>query len=221
MKTWFSINAGRNADAAISIFDDIGARGVPTDDFREQLDAVGKVATLKVFITSNGGDPVTGFAVHKMLAAHPAKKLVTVNGLAASVAAVIALAGDEINMPSNAMLMIANPFGSTSGRNAAVTAVGEALATLQDAMINTVVARSGMKPTDVRGMMERETWLTAAEAVEIGLADRVIAASQMCAAVDTHRFANVPKAIRALDPTRKPRGFDDIRLRAFHKYNGG
>ncbi|OJV00602.1 head maturation protease, ClpP-related [Nitrobacter sp.] len=159
---------------------------------------------------SAGGDIPSGFALYNMLDRHPAKKIVTVDGLAASMASVIAMAGDEIVMPSNSMLMIHNPWGAVNGDSETLISFGEALAKMRDTIAETYVARSGQPMDDVLTMMSRETWLSAQEAVDMGFADRVEEPRKMAARVNTSRFLNTPLALRKMAVDFKPRSFDDI-----------
>jgi ATP-dependent protease ClpP protease subunit len=131
MDTWFKAEKRDNGEGHIAIFSDIGAWGVSASDFRRQLDAIGKVDTLNVAIGSNGGDVFTGFQIYNMLARHDARKIVTIEGIAASMASVIAMAGDEVVMPENSMIMIHNPFGGVVGEADEVKSFGEAI--VQDA----------------------------------------------------------------------------------------
>jgi ATP-dependent Clp protease protease subunit len=192
-KSWFTMAAGKSGSGEIRIFNDIGDFGVTAMDFANELDAIGKVSTLNVSISSNGGDVAQGFAIYNMLERHKAHKVVTVEGLAASMASVIAMAGDEVRMPSNAMMMIHNPWGVTMGEADQMISFGEALQTMQDNIVDAYVARTGMDKTEVEAMMARETWLSAKKAVELGFADTVENSLQIAAAFDLRKFKHVPK----------------------------
>ncbi len=219
-RNWFSMRASAGDVGAISIYSDIGGWGVSASDFRRSLNELGKPRELHITVSSNGGDIPSGFAIYNMLARHPAKKHVTIDGIAASMASVIAMAGDEVVMPSNSMLMIHNPWGVMSGDSEAMLSFGEALAKMRDQIAETYVARSGQTMDDVLSMMSRETWLTAQEAVDMGFADRVEQPRKMAALVNTSKFLNTPIALRKLTADFKPRSFEDIAAKAWQKYNG-
>ena len=195
--SWFKIKgAADETSADISIFSDIGGWGVSVQDFHDQLTALGNPDTLRIAIASDGGDVSTGFAIYNMLNRHPANKIVTVEGLAASMASVIAMAGDEIVMPSNSMLMIHNPWGSIIGESDQIASFADALASMQESIAQAYVARTGLDIADVRAMMNKETWLSAESAVEKGFADRVEEPVAMAAsAFNLARFAHVPAAL--------------------------
>src|SRR4051794_3430742 len=110
-KAWFTTARRAGApNGEIGIFSDIGAGGVTAGAFHAALTAMRGAKTLLISINSDGGDVTTGFAIYNMLERHPARKVVRVEGLAASMASVIATVGDEVIMPANAMLMIHNPW---------------------------------------------------------------------------------------------------------------
>jgi ATP-dependent Clp endopeptidase proteolytic subunit ClpP len=190
-KTWFAIGRAAHG-AAISIHSDIGDFGIGAGEFARQLQALGSPKELRISINSNGGDVSTGFAIYNMLNRHPANKIVTVEGIAASMASVIAMAGDEIVMPSNAMLMIHNPWGAITGKSDEIASFADALEMMQSNMAAVYRARSGQSLATIRAMMDRETWLDASAAVEKGFADRIEEPMKAVASVDLSRFANAP-----------------------------
>jgi len=196
--SWFSIKAASNASADISIFSDIGGNGLTAQAFADTLSGLGSRGTLRIAISSDGGDVSTGFAIYNMLNRHPANKIVTVEGLAASMASVIAMAGDEIVMPENSMLMIHNPVGAIVGGAEQMSSFADALAIMQENIAQTYVDRSGQSMATVQKMMNDETWLGAEAAVEKGFADRVakpVAASAR--AFNLTRFSHVPNNLFA------------------------
>src|SRR5689334_5129571 len=105
----FSVRNAAGKSADVSILGDSGAWGVSFQDFKNSLDATGSPRVLNISINSDGGDVYTGFAIYQYLALHSAKKIVRVEGLAASMASVVAMVGDEIIMPRNSTMMIHNP----------------------------------------------------------------------------------------------------------------
>lgn len=192
-KSWFDFNAGADGSAEISIFGEIGGYGVSAASFKEQLTALGGVSEIRLSINSAGGDIPTGFAIYNMLNRHPANKVVTIEGLAASMASVIAAAGNEVVMPSNAMLMIHNPWGSVVGGVEEIQSFGNALKIMQDNIARAYKDRTGLALPVIRGMMDRETWLSAKDAVSKGFADTIEKPVALDAkAFNLTRFINVP-----------------------------
>lgn len=193
-KSWFTMHAAADGTADISIFSEIGAWGITAGMFKDQLVGLGAPSEIRVSISSDGGDVADGFAIYNLLNRHPANKIVTVEGLAASMASVIAMAGDEVVMPSNAMLMIHNPWGVAIGEADQLASFAEALAIMQTNIAQTYKARTGLPLSEIKAMMERETWLSAKDAVAKGFADRVekTAAPVDAKAFNLARFNRVP-----------------------------
>lgn len=188
--SWFKAQQTSGA-GRITLMSDIGEFGVTAADFRVALASLGSVQRLDIDINSNGGDVTEGFAVYNMLARHPARKIVTILGLAASMASVIAMVGDEVMMPSNAMLMIHNPFGGAIGNASTIKSFGEALDIMQSSIRDVYARRTGLPSAQIAQMMDAETWLSAARSVELGFADRTIDPIR-AAAVSTARFRHPP-----------------------------
>ena len=188
--SWFKAQQTSGA-GRITLMSDIGEFGVTAADFRVALASLGSVQRLDIDINSNGGDVTEGFAVYNMLTRHPARKIVTILGLAASMASVIAMVGDEVMMPSNAMLMIHNPFGGAIGNASTIKSFGEALDIMQSSIRDVYARRTGLPSAQIAQMMDAETWLSAARSVELGFADRTIDPIR-AAAVSTARFRHPP-----------------------------
>jgi ATP-dependent Clp protease protease subunit len=196
-KSWFSAKAKGAARGEIAIMNDIGAWGVTQQDFFDGLNSLGPVTDLDVFISSDGGDVSTGFAIYDMLNRHEANKVVRVMGLAASMASVIAMAGDEVVMPGNAMLMIHNPWGGVMGESKEIKSFAAALDMMQANIQDAYVKRTGMDAADVAEMMDVETWLTADKALKLGFADRVEDPIEIAARYNLAKFNKVPKLFGA------------------------
>ena len=131
--------------------------------------------------------------IYNVLRAHKAKVIVTIDGLAASIASVIAMAGESIIMPENAMMMIHDPAGLAMGTADDMLKMAEALGKIKTSLVAAYSTKANIDDAQIIDMMSEETWLTAAEAVEIGLADEVAAPVQMAAAYDLSMFKHPPK----------------------------
>lgn len=150
------------------LFDDMTPK-----QFHEELTALGDVADLKVMINSPGGDVFAGQAIHSMLVRHPANVTVYVDGLAASIASIVAMAGDTVVMPKNAMMMVHNPWTVALGDAREFRKLADTLDGIRDAMIAAYEGKTGKTRAELLPILNAETWMTADEAVGMGFADRI------------------------------------------------
>lgn len=167
------------------------------------LQALGGQA-VDVSIHSFGGDALAGIAIHNMLAKYPGKKRMTVEGLAASAASLIAMAGDEIIIPANAFLMIHEAWGGTWGTAGEMRDQANVLEAISAAYRDTYAKRSGQAPEAVAELMAAETWMRGDEAVAMGFATGIgepIDAKAMArlGPIPAGRFQRVPAALTELD----------------------
>ena len=184
MKPFWTIKAAVNDDSTgeiylygfidsdPSMFGEIDGVNTPLGFVRE-LDALGNVDNLDIRINSPGGSVFAGQAMYSILQRHPARKTITVDGLAASIASVIAMAGDEVVMPSNAMMLVHNPHGLSMGFAADHRKAADELDSIREGMIAAYKDKTGLRRNAIIKIMDEETWLTASEAKEQGFADRV------------------------------------------------
>lgn len=142
--------------------------------FREELAKYADVAEIKLYINSNGGSVFEGTAIYNQLKRHPAKKTVYIDGFACSIASVIAMAGDEIIMPRNALMMIHNMWMCAYGNSAELRKTADDLDIINNAGKQAYLQKAGEKVTEelITRMMDDETWLTAEDCIRYGLADR-------------------------------------------------
>lgn len=194
---WFSINAkAETGHAEIMIYDEIGLWGVTAKEFVDQLNAL-EVKTIDLRLNTPGGSVFDGNAIFNALQRHPAEVNVYVDGLAASMGSVIALAGRSVRMAENAMIMIHNPWTLAIGDADQLRDTADVLDKLRGGIAQTYVAKTGMDIEAVHEAMDAETWFTAEEALNAGLADEIIvgvdakATAKMKAALT--RFKNAPQ----------------------------
>ena len=197
MKRWYDFRAQARG-AEIVIYDEIGAFGIPAKAFLDELKALGPVAELTVRINSPGGSVFDGVAIYNALKRHDAAITVWIDGIAASIASMIAMAGDEVVMPENAMLVLHDPSGLVAGTAADMRAMAEALERMKAGMVAAYRDKSGRDDAEIEALMRDETWLSAQEAVELGLADRVEQPVRMAAHFDLSRFRHPPPQLAAL-----------------------
>ena len=186
------------------IYDEIGAFGIPAKTFLDELKALGPVAELTVRINSPGGSVFDGVAIYNALKRHDAAITVWIDGIAASIASMIAMAGDEVVMPENAMLVLHDPSGLVAGTASDMRAMADALDKMAAAMVAAYRDKSGRDDAEIEALMAAETWLSAEEAVELGLADRVEQPVKMAAHFDLSRFRNPPPQLAAILTSSTP-----------------
>jgi len=202
---WFSIQAKTNNKSAdVMIYDRIGkdfwgdGSTVEAKRLINELKALGELETINVFINSPGGSVFDGNAIYNYLKSHKAEINVKVDGIAASIASVIAMSGDEIEMPENAMIMIHDPAGLVAGTAEDMNKMAVALEKIKTGMIAVYHNRSRLENDQISEMMTDETWLTAAEAVKYGLADKVTEKVSIQAGLKgLEQYKNVPKNLIA------------------------
>lgn len=200
MGAGFSIKARANAEAEIVIYEDIGEGwfgGVTAKQFADDLKALGKIDTINLRINSAGGDVFDGLAIYRRLVDHPAKVIAHVDGVAASIASVIAMAGDEIRISESGFVMIHNAWGGAIGTGDDLRAMGERLDKATAAIADVYEARTKQKPAQLKSWMDAETWLTASDAVQHGFADSIVANLRMAARIDPakHKYRHAPAAL--------------------------
>mgnify|MGYP007100048922 CR=1 FL=1 len=171
--TWYAINMKEGADEAeIIIYDEIGYFGISANKFINDLRAI-KTSTINVRLNSPGGEVFDGTAIHNGLRSHGAKVVVHVEGVAASAASFIAMAGDEVRMADNAYLMIHNAWGGVMGDADDVRTYADMLEKINDNIAGMYQRKAGKNRKHWRALMDAETWFNAAEAKAEGLVDAV------------------------------------------------
>ncbi len=164
--------------AEVNIYDEIGMWGVTASDFVKDLTGVGS-AEIRLHINSPGGDVFEGLAILTALRQHPAKVTVSVDGVAASAASFIAMAGDEIVMAPNAMMMIHDASGMVYGNADDLTQMADLLDKASQNIATIYAERAGGDADKWRAAMKIETWYTDQEAVDAGLADSIMGATKV------------------------------------------
>lgn len=180
-----------DAHAEISIYDEIGFFGTTAGEFRNQLKAL-DVDHITLRLNSPGGDVFDALAIYNQLREHRASIDVIVDGLAASAASFIAMAGDTIKMSRHSRLMIHEAWGVAIGPAADMRKSADMLESLTRDIADIYSERSG-RPVDVwLAYMQAETWFEAQEAVDAGLADEVLSSFAPKNAFDLSMFLRPP-----------------------------
>lgn len=154
----------------IDLMDEIGYWGVTAQDFVDELLGIDS-SSIELHVNSPGGDVFDGVAIMNALADHPATINVVVDGLAASAASFIAMAGDSVRMNRGSQMMIHDAAGLCVGNAADMEAMKALLDRISDTIAGLYAERAGGSVEDWRDLMRAETWYSAAEAVTAGLAD--------------------------------------------------
>ncbi|MBZ0127548.1 MAG: Clp protease ClpP [Rhodobacteraceae bacterium] len=196
MTSWYAIRARGpetvKAGAEVSIYDEIGAYGVSAKGFLAELGALPEGAPVDLRLNSPGGSVFDAVAIYNALKRHDGKVTVWIDGIAASAASYVAMAGDEIVMPENAFLMIHDPSGLAMGTAGDMRAMAEALDKIAGSLVRGYAAKSGKTDDEIAALMVAETWFDAADAVAAGFADRMAEPVRMAAHFDIAQFRNAP-----------------------------
>jgi ATP-dependent Clp protease protease subunit len=170
--------------------------------FKEDLDALGKIDVLNVYINSPGGDVFAGQSIYSMLKRHSATVNVHVDGLAASISSIIAMAGDRVYMPKNAMMMIHNPSTDVWGTANEMREMADRLDNIRGSLLAVYKDKTDKTDEELIEMLDAETWMTADEAVEHGFADEVIEEKKIAACIDGEEIFNnykkIPETVKSL-----------------------
>lgn len=186
-KLWNIRNAADNTPV-LEIFGDIGRSKKPDDswwgysepgagtfqEFANDLKKIGNVPELRVEIHSYGGSVTVGKGMHDKLLEHPANKTAVIYGICASAATYVALACQKVQIPANSFFLIHNSTGACYGTAEDMQQCAEMLDIADESIANLYVARTGKSLEEIQDIMDRDTWMSGTEAVEIGLADEVI-----------------------------------------------
>ena len=141
---------------------------ISAKQFSDELKKIPEtVNTINVRINSPGGDVFDGIAIFNRLKQHKAKKIVHIDGLAASIASIIALAGDEIIMGEGALFMVHLPWTFSMGNRMDLDNTVNRLMDVEEQMLGIYSKKSGLAKSEIRAMLEKETWLGADEAIEM------------------------------------------------------
>lgn len=198
-QSWYKVQAKKDAPSEVHIFDEIGAWGVDARSFRESIAGLGD---LNVTIHSPGGDVNDGLAIFNTLQRHPGKVRVEVNTMAASMASIIALAGDETVITENGFFMVHNPWTVAMGDADGFEHTANEMRKIEDVLVSSYVRETGQSEADIRAMMRAETWLNADEAVEKGFASEILPATRAVATINDfksdlpNKFSHWPSALK-------------------------
>ena len=194
---YYAPAASAGETATIQIFDQIGedwfgGSGLSGKQFSDVLSEVGN-GPLLVEINSPGGNVWDGLSIYNQLRGRRAPVTTRVVGIAASIASIIALAGDKVEMADAALMMIHDPSGMASGTSEDMRKMADALDQHAEVLVGVYAKKTGRSPESIRAAMKAETWFTTAEAIQFGLVDKPI--KQLAMAAKWH-----PRAVTKTAP---------------------
>lgn len=185
----------------VFLYDEIGASiwggGISAKSVVDEVNALGKVDRLYLRINSPGGDVFDGLTIFNFLQRHPARIEVDIDGLAASIASLIAMSGSEIRMAQNAMMMIHDPWTVAVGSADEFRKKADLMDQVKSNLIGTYANRTALDAGRVAELMSAETWMTAEDAVTLGFADSATEELQIAARFDLSVFRNAPRRLTA------------------------
>lgn len=198
----YKMTARANNTAEIFIYGDIGqdffGDGVTAKKFADDLRGLGdKITHIDLRINSDGGVVTDARAMYNLLVQHKARVVTHVDGIAASAASFLAMAGDEINIAEGGFFMIHNARTFAGGEAKDFRQIADVLDTVNGTIIDTYAARTGKDVAQLKKWMDAETWFTGKEAVAHGFADKMVENMRVAARVsDKHNFKNLPASLR-------------------------
>lgn len=173
----------------ILIYDVIGAFGSDAKSVITQLDEA-KGEDVLIRINSVGGDVFEGMAIYNALLKHEGKVSVEIEGLAASMASIIMLAGDKVSASENSLIMLHNPSAGMQGESKDLKKRADLLDKMKTQMVSIYSGKTEMSEKDVINMMDEETWFTSSEALAVGLIDNVTDAIKIAATFELGIISN-------------------------------
>ena len=176
-RKYYELNTEKN-ELTIYLYDDIMASDLfwgidgSSKEIRELLND--NYSQVNVRINSYGGDVFEGIAIYNLLKSYPAPVNIYIDSCACSIASVIAMAGDKVYMPENTFMMIHNCWSRAIGNSNELRKAADELDKIMTASIASYMSKVNITEDELKDYLDNETWLTAKECVEIGLADEVI-----------------------------------------------
>ena len=169
--TWYNMATKTDTEAEVSIYGPIGGFDINAKDFAEDLKGI-DADTIHLRVDSPGGSVIDGISIFNALQRHPAKVVTHIDSLAASMGSVVAMAGDEVRMANNALLMIHEPWTVAMGNADELRKNADTLEKMSGNILQ-AYSRSQYTPEQVADLMKSETWMTAQDALDAGFIDYI------------------------------------------------
>ncbi len=187
---WYNIQNKASDVTDVYIFDEIGTYGVTAQEFINDIKGL-KDMPINLRINSLGGDVFDGMAMYNVIKRREAKTTVYIEGIAASIATIIALGADEVVMAENSLFMIHNAWGGTMGEAKDMRKTAETLDKISSELTDIYRKKTGLSNDVLAEMMDEETWLNAQEAYELGFIDTISDSIKVAAKYDVSKFKNI------------------------------
>ena len=182
----------------ILLFDEIGGMGINSEDFAAQLNEA-KGEAVEIRINSGGGSVFDGLAIYNLIKDYEGPTTVIVDGLAASIASVIALGADKLIMNEGSFLMIHNPWSFSGGESKDLRVAADILDKIQGQIIEIYQSATGKEYDEIKALMDATTWFNPSEALEAGFAQEIKSGLRIAAALKTkYLFNNIPKELKTI-----------------------
>ena len=187
---WYNIQNKAGETADVYIFDEIGTYGITAQEFINDIKDL-KGTPINLRINSLGGDVFDGMAMYNVIKRREAKTTVYIEGIAASIATIIALGADEVVMAENSLFMIHNAWGGSMGEAKDMRKTADTLDKISSELIDIYRKKTGLSYEGLSAMMDEETWLNANEAFEMGFIDTISDSIKVAAKYDVSKFKNI------------------------------
>ena len=187
---WYNIKNKAGSSTDVYIFDEIGMWGVTAQNFISDIKDL-KDTPINLRINSLGGDVFDGLAIYNVIKKRTAKTTVYIEGIAASIATIIALGADEVVMSENSLFMIHNASGGAMGESKDLQKTAQVLDKITRQLAEVYESKTGLSQETIQDMMDEETWLNAQEAFDLGFIDTISDAIKIAAKYDVSKFKNI------------------------------
>lgn len=188
---WFNIQGkATDAVAEVYIFDEIGAYGISAQEFITEMKEY-KDTPVNLRINCIGGDVFDGMAMYNIIKKREAKTTAYIEGIAASMGSVIALAADEVVMAENSLFMIHNAWGGAMGEAEDMRKTASVLEKISGEIASIYKRKTRLSLDRINDMMDEETWFNAEEAYELGFVDTISDSIKVAAKYDVSKFKNI------------------------------
>ena len=193
---WYSMkNVAETQSVEVMIYDEIGTFGVDAKSFIDEIKTISDDKSVLLRINSPGGSVVDGLAIYDAVNRLPQKVTSRIEGIAASMASVIALAADEVVMSENSLYMIHNVWGGEVGDADDLRKAADLMDKMGERLVNIYVSKTGKSEEQIRAWMDEETWFNSSEAVEAGFVNFVEEPVKIAAKFDINKYDYKNKAL--------------------------
>tara|TARA_B110000858_G_scaffold45981_1_gene52736 strand:- start:712 stop:1989 length:1278 start_codon:yes stop_codon:yes gene_type:complete len=184
---WYNIKNLSQSSTEVVIYDEIGAWGVDSKSFIEEVKQI-STENILLRINSPGGSVIDGLSIHDAIKRMPQNVTAQIEGLAASIASIIALGADQVTMSENSLFMIHNVWGGETGGAKDMRKAADLMDKMGDRLVNIYVGKTGLDESTIRNWMDEETWFTADEALDAGFINLVEKPIALAAKFDVQKL---------------------------------